>query len=100
MNYFLIFICAFAAAALLSYIEYRVSKKVLLSNEKYYSLVSVIRLFINVIFLAVLFFISKKTEWNMYCLLIGGALGTTLPNIFLTAKLLKIYKDPNDKTEE
>lgn len=57
----------------------------------------VVRQVINIAYLAALYFLSPALPWNVTPLLIGGALGITLPPVFLAPRLAK-QLDGDDKT--
>lgn len=99
MNY-IIFAIAFGIGFLISFICYSISKYFLNHKENLYSVAAFIRTSINVLYIAALFFIGKSTNFNLYFLLIGGALGVTLPNLFFTAKLLNISKAKSAEKED
>ncbi len=85
----LLFAGAFFGGAILSFLCYLLAKWVLKHRDKYYFAVSMLRQLIGVAYLAALFFLGRGKD-GLYLLLLGGALGITLPALFLTARLLKI----------
>lgn len=99
---YLLFIAAFAAGTLLAFVGYLIAKKTLLKKSGNYPAVSMIRQFLNIAYLAALFFIAKKTGWDLYALFIGGALGATVPSFLLTAKLVRFIQNGKtpDQTED
>lgn len=95
---FLLFIAAFALGALLAFVGFLIAKKTILKENGNLPAVSVIRQLLNVAYLVVLFFVAQKTGWDLYALLIGGALGVTVPSFLLTARLVRHIH--NEKTPE
>lgn len=85
-----------AAAALFSgliiaFINYCISKKVLIKAPEKYSLITVARQILQIGFLAVVYFIGTKTQIaDPAYLLVGAVLGMTVPMLFFTKKLLVI----------
>ena len=90
---------AFICGALLAFLNYRISRCFLKKDEGSFALVSVLRQLLNITFLAALFFIGQYTSLNQLYLLIGGALGITLPMLFFTPRLLR-YADERKKENE
>lgn len=69
--------------------EYRIARKALNQSGNRYMMVSTGRMIINVGYLVLLYFLSRKLSLNLIALLAGGALGLTIPNIFFTSRLMK-----------
>ena len=80
---------AFFGGTVLAVLGYLLARQVLKRRERAYPLVSVVRQIFSVGYLAALFLIGRRTDWNLYSLLIGGALGLTVPALILTVRLLK-----------
>ena len=72
-----------------AFVNYLLSKTVLVKNPQKYSAVTVLRQLIQIGFLVVVYFIGQKTKYDPMYLLIGAALGMTLPMIVFTKKLLR-----------
>ena len=74
-----------------AFLNYFLSKTVLLKMPDKYSMVTVLRQVFQVGFLAIVYFIGDKIEYvNTIFLLVGAVLGMTVPMIFFTKKLLSI----------
>lgn len=74
-----------------AFLNYFLSKTVLLKTPDKYSMVTVLRQVFQVGFLAIVYFIGDKIEYvNSIFLLVGAVLGMTVPMIFFTKKLLSI----------
>ncbi len=56
-----------------------------------------LRQLICVAYLVILYVIGQKTAYNPFMLLIGGALGVTLPLLYFTPRLLKTAAEYNKK---
>lgn len=90
----------FAAGLAIAYVNYLFSRYILVNKPEKYSLTTVIRQMVQVAFLAAVYFIGEKTEADTVYLLIGAALGVTLPMIFLTKKLLGLNEKISEKGDE
>lgn len=82
-------LAAFAVGASLSYLGYRWLKTVMKRNQRRYPLVMWLRTVVSVIYLVALFALGQYTALDLPFLLIGGALGVTLPTFCFTVMLLK-----------
>lgn len=83
---------AFAAGVLISFCNYKISQYFLKKRPDRLSLASVLRQPIQVLYIVALFFGAKYTPWDKTFVLIGGALGITLPMLIFTSRLLKVNK--------
>ena len=83
------FLCAFLGGALIAAGGFWLSRRVLKNRPERYGLVSVARTAAAAAFLAALFFLGQKTSLPSVPLLLGGALGVTLPSLALTVLLLR-----------
>lgn len=85
-----------AAAAMISglviaFINYLISKKVLLKAPQKYSLITVARQILQVGFFVLVYFVGTKTKLaDPTYLLVGAVVGLTVPMIFFTKKLLAV----------
>ncbi len=86
---FFVFVAAFAGGTLLAYLQYLLSRYVLLHNESRYPLVAAVRIITGIAYLAAMFFLGRRLG-NIYFMLIGGAVGTTVPMAFFTVRLTKL----------
>ncbi|MBE6790018.1 MAG: hypothetical protein E7535_02370 [Ruminococcaceae bacterium] len=69
--------------------NYKLSDFFLKKQPDKFSYVSLIRQAVQVVYIVALFFAAKHTPWDRTYLLIGGALGVTLPMLYFTTRLLK-----------
>lgn len=94
---------AFLIGAFICFGNFKLSEYFLKHRPEKFSLVSVLRQVIQVAYILILFFTAKYTPWDRTFVLIGGALGVTLPMFLFTYKLLKANKnntpDNNEKEE-
>lgn len=88
----------------ISFLNYLISKQVLLKNPQKYSFTTIMRQVLQVLFLVAVYFIGQKTRFDIFYLLIGAALGITIPMFYFTGKLVKIndsvQKDKKAKEDE
>lgn len=80
---------AFFAGAAVSFLNYRISLMVLHKKPDAFPMTSVIRQFMNVAYLAAVYFITPHTPWGLIPLLVGAALGSTTSMFFFTYLLVK-----------
>ncbi len=102
MNYNIIGAAVAALAGLaVAFANYLISKKVLTDAPEKYSLVTVARQILQVGFLALVYFIGTGTKLaDPVYLLVGAALGITVPMLFFTKKLLSVNKSTVKEKEE
>ncbi len=86
---------AFFGGAALSYVNYLLSRTVLRRKPELVAATAVIRQVLNVAYLAALYFLAPLTPWGLVPLLLGAALGITLPMFYFTTLLLKEGKRDN-----
>ncbi|MCQ2405866.1 MAG: hypothetical protein MJ067_01440 [Oscillospiraceae bacterium] len=86
---------AFIVGAVLSYVNYRISRLLLSRSKNSLAALSMLRQLISIAYLVILFVFGRSFAPNLYMLLIGGALGITLPSFYLTMRLVK-----EDKADE
>lgn len=98
-----------AAAAiiglLIAFINYFISKKVLIKAPEKYSLITVARQVLQIGFLALAYFVGTKIQTvDPTYVLVGAVLGMTLPMVYFTKKLLTVNeltaKDKKEKEAE
>ena len=90
----------FAAGIVIATINYYISKYVIKNQPEKYAIITVFRQLIQVFFLVAVFFISKYLPWDRIYLLIAGAVGTTLPMIWFTHRLVKVSQSVAKKTKK
>lgn len=76
---------------LIAYVNYLLSKKMLIKAPEKYSVITVVRQVIQVGFLVLVYFVGTKIQAvNPIYLLVGAVIGLTLPMIYFTKKLLSV----------
>ena len=90
---------------LIAFINYLISKKVLIKAPEKFSLITVIRQALQVGFLAAAYFVGTKIkDVNPAYLMVGAVLGMTLPMFYFTKKLLAVNeltsKEKKEKEDE
>ena len=81
------FLIAFTVGVGVAFLCYLVSRLFIKKRSAFYTASTVIRQVVCVCFLVALFFVGQKTSLDSKLLLIGGALGVTLPSFFFTSRL-------------
>lgn len=97
-NNFVGALVAFLIGCGISAVNYAISKYILKKHTSKYPYLQFIRLPLQIGYLVVLYFCSGFTQWSVDWLLIGGALGITVPMFFFTYRLVKI-NDAKDRKE-
>lgn len=80
---------AFAVGAAVAVGNFLITQKFLKSKNSSLGAVSMIRQLVNVGYFVLLYFLAEHLPWDVFPLLIGGALGITLPMLILTPVLMK-----------
>ena len=88
---------AFFGGAVLAYLNYLISKAFLRRPKGGLTLPTLLRQTISIGYLAALYLLAEPLGWNPWALLIGGALGVTIPSLILTALMLR---QPQQKDSE
>ncbi len=92
---------AAAIGLLIAFVNYLISKKVLINAPEKYSLVTVARQILQIGFLAASYFIGTNLKLaDPVYLLVGAVLGMTLPMLFFTKKLLAVNESALRKKKE
>ncbi len=81
-------VVAALTGVIIAFLNYQISKYVLIKMPEKYSFTTIIRQLVQVSFLVAVYFIAEKLNLNQIYLLIGAVLGTTIPMLFFTKKLL------------
>lgn len=91
-----------AIGLLIAFINYTLSKRVLIKSPERYSLITVARQLLQIGFLIVVYFVGEKTRLaDPTYLLVGAVVGMTVPMLFFTKKLLDINSTATkNKTEK
>ena len=90
---------ACVAGVLLAALNDRLTRMVLKRNPSFLIPFFVVRQLINVSYLVALYFLSPVLPWDMAPVLIGGALGITVPSILFAARLARQNDAQNGKAK-
>ncbi len=93
-------IASFAAllgGVLIAFINYLISRCMLMKRAGLFSSVSLMHQILNVGYIVALYFIAVKTGTKLIYMLAGGALGITLPMLLFIPKLIKLTKSDESK---
>lgn len=86
---------------LIAFMNYVISKKVLLKTPDKYSATFVVRQIIQVAYLVLVYFIGSKIQAaDLIYLLVGAVAGMTIPMFFFTKKLLSVNDAMKTKKTE
>lgn len=92
---------AMASGLIVVFVNYLISKKVLIKAPEKYSLVTVARQILQVGFVVLVYFIGAGTKLaDPVYLLVGAVVGMTVPMLFFTKKLLYINKSTSNEKKE
>ena len=72
----------------ISFANYRLTDMFLKKVPDKFSVVFVLRQALGVLYIVALYFLAPYTPWDRLYLLVGAALGITIPMFIFTAKLL------------
>ena len=83
---------AFAAAGgvLIAFVTDWISRAALARNPATLPSFFIVRQILNIAYLAALYFLARVLPWGVLPLLIGGALGITVPSFFFARRLVRL----------
>lgn len=93
-------IISFAAGTLIAFANYRLSRYFLMNKRDLFVNSLSLHFVFSVLYLVALYFVSKYIPLDRNLLLVGGALGVTLPNILFVSKLIKLNDSINSEQTE
>ena len=91
---------AFLIGVGIASLNYAVARFVLKKYPAQYASTPVIRQIIQVGYLVALYALGGLTPWDRIWLMVGGALGITLPMPFFTYRLVKLNQEISEKGKE
>lgn len=80
-----------------AFINYLISKYVLIKSPQKYSFTTVVRQVVQVGFLVAVYLVGQRTAFDPIYLLIGAVLGMTLPMFYFTKRLLNFNEALHNK---
>ncbi len=81
---------AFAGGCAVSVLNYFINRRTLEKKPSALASVSVARQFLSIGYLVLVFFLAKVLPWDHAPLLLGAAVGLTIPSILLAMRLAKL----------
>lgn len=87
---------AFLAGVAVSALNYLLSKRVLQRAPEKYASMTVARQMIQVLYLVAVFFVGERISVSVIWLLVGAALGVTVPSFYFTMRLVRINDQRTD----
>lgn len=91
---------AFVLGVVICFGNFKLSEYFLINHREKFHSVSFIRQLVQVIYIVALFFLAPYTPWDRTYVLIGAALGITLPMFLFTYRLLKTNKNNTSEAEK
>ena len=82
-------ILAFLGGAVISAVNYGINLTILKKNPALLASLGIVRQLLNVGYLVLVFFLSKRLPWELLPLLIGAAVGLTVPSFLLSMRLAR-----------
>lgn len=83
-------ILAFGVGVLIAAVNYKFSQYILKKRPTQYAIMQIGRQWLQIAYLIVLLVAGKYIPWDRGWLLVGGALGVTLPMFWFTYRLVKL----------
>ncbi len=80
--------------AALSSANYLVARRLLRKNNDRIAVSSILRQTLNIAYLVAIYFLSNVLPWPLEAMLVGGALGVTVPSFFFAARLARDMRSP------
>ena len=94
-------VITFSIGVLLATVNYYLSRYIMRNSTKGLAPFSFLRQLINIGYMVLLFLVADSLPWDIMPVIVGGALGITLPIFFFTKKLIAEAEldSPTDKTD-
>ncbi len=83
----------FAIGILLAYLGYRLCAYAIKKRPEYYPFATVFRQILQILYFVAVYFLGEKSGADVVYLLVGAAVGITLPMFYFTSKLVKLNDD-------
>ena len=78
---------ALAVGAALAFLNYLFTRKLVKKGISHLAVISVLRQTLNIAYLVAIYFLSRYLPWPVEAMLVGGAVGVTVPSFILSVKL-------------
>lgn len=96
---------AFLGGAAVSFLNYRISLRTLKRKPSALASMSVVRQLLSVAYLVAAFLVSKILPWDYVPMLLGAAVGLTVPSVLLSLRLARLndthrYGQETEKGED
>ena len=92
-------VLAFVTGAAIAAANYAFSRYVLKKHASQYAVLQIVRQLVQIAYLFALLVFGVYTPWDRIWLLVGGALGITLPMFLFTYRLVKLNDSMRGKEE-
>ena len=90
----------FAAGTLVAYLNYLMAKRAIRRSASAFTAVPVYRMILSVGLLAAVYFIAPRTGWSRTWMLVGAAVGLTIPSLPFSWLLMRAARDGEKKDEQ
>lgn len=84
---------------LISTLNYKLTAYILKKKPELFTMISIPRQIINVIYLVAVYLLASVTPWSEMELLVGAALGLTCSMFWFTRKLMKLAKPQENEID-
>ncbi len=91
---------AFAIGLLLAYLGYRICAYTIKKRPEFYTFASIFRQTLQILYFVAVYFLGEKSGADVVYLLVGAAVGITLPMFYFTSKLVKLNDDLSRERKE
>ena len=92
-------VIAFLIGALISYLNYALSKYILKNKPNIYAATHLLRQILGIGYLIVLYLFGGRTPYSPIWLVVGGCLGITIPMFYFTFRLVKLNDTKESKED-
>ena len=89
-----------ALGILIAYLNYLLSAYMLKKHPQSYPSSMALRQIVQVLYFVAVFFVGEKSKADVVYLLIGAAVGITVPMFYFTSKLVKLNDALNKERKE
>ena len=93
-------VLAFLGGAAVSMLNYWINVRTLKTNPSALASMSFLRQFLNIAYFVAVFLLAKVLPWDYMPLLLGAAIGLTVPSFLLSLRLMKINDSLSSRKDD
>ena len=93
-------VVTFALGLLIAYLGYRLSAYAIKKRPNLYPSATIFRQILQIVYFVAVYFLGEKLSTDVVYLLVGAAVGITLPMFYFTSKLVKLNDDLGKQRRE